>query len=84
MPERGATAAAPRPWLVGLSLDFASHSSTSHTVTRALEKRLLQPECLGQKQMVHKLLGEMHYTLVPREEHTAKADLRCLLILLPS
>lgn len=48
------------PGLWGLSLAFASHSSTSHTVTRALEeKRLLQPECLGQKQMVHKLLSEI-------------------------
>lgn len=57
----------PGSW--GLSLAFALHSSTSHTVTRALEKRLLQPEHLRQKQMVHKLLGEMHPTLAPREAH---------------
>lgn len=42
----------------GLSLAFALHSSTSRPVTRALKKRLLQPEWLGQKQTAHEPLGK--------------------------
>lgn len=81
-PEQGAIAAALEalarggsPWPL-LTFFHLSHSNKSRA------KEAAAARCLGQKQMVPKLLGEMYHALLPREGHTTKADLRCLLIFL--